>query len=79
MDLNRWETLTSECSAWRQVVHHDLFYFEETLAQQAKAKRQSQTQQNLGAGQGTDCTVFVFSVEGIVTLKLAFSGTLDAV
>ena len=25
MDLNRWETLTSERSAWRQAVHHGLF------------------------------------------------------
>ena len=41
MDLNRWETLTSERSAWRQVVHHSLSQFEETLVQQAKAKRQS--------------------------------------
>ena len=41
MDLNRWETLTSECSAWRQAVHHGLSQFEETLVQQAEAKRQS--------------------------------------
>ena len=41
MDLNRWEILTSELSAWRQVVQHGLFQFEETLVQQAKAKRQS--------------------------------------
>ena len=32
MDLNRWETLTSEHSAWRQAVHHGLSQFEETLA-----------------------------------------------
>ena len=38
MDLNRWETLTSERSAWRQVVHHGLSQFEETLVQQAEAK-----------------------------------------
>ena len=36
MDLNRWETLTSERS-----VHHGLSHFEETLVQQAEAKRQS--------------------------------------
>ena len=41
MDLNRWETLTSEHSAWRHAVHHGLSQFEETLAQQAEAKRQS--------------------------------------
>ena len=79
MDLNRWETLTAERSAWRQAVHHGLFQFEECHVQQPKAKRQSRTQQNHGAGQGTDCTAFVFSVEGIVTLELAFSATLDAV
>ena len=55
MNLNRWETLTSECSAWRQVVHHGLSQFEETLVQQAEAKRQSRNQQSQGAGQGTDC------------------------
>ena len=37
MDLNRWETLT----AWRQMVFHGLSQFEETLVQQAEAKRQS--------------------------------------
>ena len=55
MDLNRWETLTSERSAWRQVVHHSLSQFEETLVQQAEAKRQSRKQQNQGARRGTDC------------------------
>ena len=54
MDLNRWETLTSERSAWRQAVHHGLSQFEETLVQQADAKRQSRKQQNEEAGQGTD-------------------------
>ena len=44
MDLNRWETLTSERSAWRQAVYHGLPHFEETLVQQAEAKRQSQNQ-----------------------------------
>ena len=41
MDLNRWETLKSERSAWRQVLHQGLSLFEETLVQQAEAKRQS--------------------------------------
>ena len=40
MDLNRWETLTSERSAWRQAVQHGLSQFEEKLVQQAEAKRQ---------------------------------------
>ena len=54
MDLDRWETLKSERSAWRQAVHHGLSQFEETLVQQAEGKRKSQKQQNQGAGQGTD-------------------------
>ena len=55
MVLNRWETLTSERSSWRQAVHHGLSQFEETLVQQAEAKRRSRKQQNQGAGQRTDC------------------------
>ena len=55
MDLNRWETPTSEHSAWRQAVHHSLSQFEETLVQQAEAKRQSRKQQNQGTRWGTDC------------------------
>ena len=45
MALNRWETLTSERSAWRQALHPGLSQFEETLVQQAEAKRNSQKQQ----------------------------------
>ena len=44
LDLNRWETLTSEHSAWGQAVHHDHSHFEETLVQQAKARRLSRNQ-----------------------------------
>ena len=54
MDLNRWETLTSERSAWKQALHHSLSQFEKTLVQQAKARRQSRKQQNQGDVQGTD-------------------------
>ena len=77
MDLNRWETLTSERSAWRQALHHGLSHFEETLVQQAEAKRKSQAHKirELDRGQ----IGFVFSVEGIVTLKSASSATLDGV
>ena len=39
-------------SAWRQAMHHSLSQFEETLVQQAKAKRQSRNQQNQGADRG---------------------------
>ena len=67
--------LTSERSAWRQAVKHGLSEFEETLVQQAEARRQSRNQQNQGAGQQTDCVC----VGGIVTLELAFSATLDGV
>ena len=75
--LNRWETLTSDCSAWRQAVHHGLSQFEETLVQQAEAKRQSRNQQNQGAGQGTDCICLHCGRHGHI--KLAFSATRDAV
>ena len=75
MDLNRRETLISDRSAWRQALHHGLSQFEESLVQQAEAKRPSRKQQNLERGQ----IVFVFSMERIVILKLAFSATLDAV
>ena len=75
MDLNRWETLASECSAWRQVVHHGLSHFEETLLQQAKEAVPKPAK----SGSWTGKIVFVFSVEGIVTIELAFSATLDAV
>ena len=55
MDLNRWEVLTSERSAWRQALHHGPSQFEEILVQQAEGKRQFRNQQNQGGGQGTDC------------------------
>uniref|UniRef100_A0A2D4JA50 Uncharacterized protein n=1 Tax=Micrurus lemniscatus lemniscatus TaxID=129467 RepID=A0A2D4JA50_MICLE len=76
MDINSWETLTSDCSAWRLKMQHSLLQFEEeTLVWQAEAKRQSRNQRNLVSGQN----VSVLSVEGIATLKLAFLATLDAV
>ena len=50
-------------------MHHGLSQFEETLVQHAETKRQLRKQQNQGAGWVQ--TVFVFSVEGIVTLDLA--------
>ena len=55
MDHYGWETLISQCSAWRQAMQHGLSQFEEALVQQAKAKRQSENQPNQGAWQGTDC------------------------
>uniref|UniRef100_A0A2D4J9V3 Uncharacterized protein n=1 Tax=Micrurus lemniscatus lemniscatus TaxID=129467 RepID=A0A2D4J9V3_MICLE len=56
MDINSWETLTSDCSAWRLKMQHSLLQFEEeTLVWQAEAKRQSWNQRNLRAGQGRDC------------------------
>ena len=58
-------------------MHHGLSQFEEILVQQAEAKRQSRNGKlrELDKGQ----IVFVFSVEGMVTPKLALSATLDAV
>ena len=61
----------------KQAVHHNLSQFEEALVQQAEAKRQSRSSKirELDRGQ----IVFVLIVEGIVTLKLAFSVTVDGV
>ena len=55
MDLNRWETVTSECQPGGMWCIMASVHFEETLVQQAEAKRQSLKQQNQGSGQGTDC------------------------
>ena len=52
-------------------MHHGLSQFEETLVQQAESSKIRELD-------GVQI-VFVFSVEGIVTLELAFSATLDAV
>ena len=41
IDINGWETLASERSAWRQEVQQSLPKFEETLAEQAETKRQT--------------------------------------
>ena len=57
-------------------MHHGFSQFEETLVQQAEAKRQSQKQQNQGARQGTD---FCLQCGRDFTLELAFSATLDTV
>ena len=72
-----WETLTSERSGWRQGVHHGLSQLEGHLSSRPRQRRSPKTSKirELDRGQ----TVFVLSVEGIVTLELAFSATLDAV
>ena len=43
IDLNRWETLPSEHSAWRQAVHHGLFQFEETLFSRLRQRGSPET------------------------------------
>ncbi|KAJ7345197.1 hypothetical protein JRQ81_001147 [Phrynocephalus forsythii] len=55
LDLNRWETLTADSSAWRKKIQHGLLLFEGILVQQDEEKRQSRKQRHLGARQGTDC------------------------
>ena len=40
IEINEWETLASERSAWRQAVNQGFFEFEETLAEQAETKGQ---------------------------------------
>ena len=62
----------------QQMGNFDIYgfsHFEETLVQQAEAKRQSSKIRKLDRGQ----SVFVFSVKGIVTLVLAFSAALYTV
>ncbi|KAJ7326648.1 hypothetical protein JRQ81_016407 [Phrynocephalus forsythii] len=44
MDLNRWETLTSDRTVWRQEIQHGLHKCEEAFVQQAEGKRQAQKQ-----------------------------------
>ncbi|KAJ7341113.1 hypothetical protein JRQ81_004858, partial [Phrynocephalus forsythii] len=54
MDLNRWETLTSDRTVWRQEIQHGLHKFEEAFVQQAEKKRQAWKQRNLRTGQETE-------------------------
>ena len=46
IDINGWETLASERSAWRQAVQQGLSEFENTLAEQAETKRQTRKARN---------------------------------
>ena len=77
MDLNRWETLTFEHSAWRHAVQMTSPNLKTHLFSRPRQRGSPKTNKirKLDRGQ----IVFVFSVEGIVTLKLAFSATLDIV
>ena len=77
MDLNRWENLIlsvqpagRQCSMASPNLKRHLF----SRPRQRGSPETSKTRE-LDRGQ----IVFVFSMEGIVTLKLAFSATLDAV
>ena len=54
IDINGWETLASNRSAWRQAVQQGLLEFEETLAEQAETKRQTRKAQNQGDRPATD-------------------------
>ena len=58
-------------------MHHDLSHFEENLFSRPRQRGRPKTSKirELDRGQ----IAFVFSVEEIVTLILAFSATLDAV
>ena len=61
INLNTWETVASDRTAWRQTVQKGIFQHEETLAQQSEAKRQRRKAQNrptsvyLCAQCGRDC------------------------
>ena len=54
IDINGWETLASERSAWRQAVQQGLSEFENTLAEQAETKRQTRKARNQGDRPATD-------------------------
>ena len=75
MDLNRWETLTSERSAWRLALHHSPIRRESCPA----GRGQEAVLKAAKSGSWTGQIGFVFSVEGTVTLELASSVTLDTV
>ena len=64
IDINGWEILASERSAWRQAVQEGLSEFEETLAEQAEIKRQTRK---------------AHSAEGTVTPELVFPATQGVV
>ncbi|KAJ7324817.1 hypothetical protein JRQ81_017837, partial [Phrynocephalus forsythii] len=51
MDLNSWETLTSDRTVWRQDIQHGLHKFEEAFVQQAEEKRQAWKERNSRTGQ----------------------------
>ena len=54
IDINEWETLASNRSAWRQAVQQGLLEFQETLAEQAETKRQTRKARNQGDRPATD-------------------------
>uniref|UniRef100_A0A2D4LA72 Uncharacterized protein n=1 Tax=Micrurus spixii TaxID=129469 RepID=A0A2D4LA72_9SAUR len=76
MDINSWETLTSDRSAWRLKTQHGLLQFEETLV---RLRQRGSPGTNEIRGLDRRQTVSVLSVEGIATLESAFLATLDAV
>ena len=68
IDINGWETLASNRSAWRQAVQQGLLEFEETLAEQAETKRLTRKARNQGEIR-----------EGTVIPELVFPATQGAV
>ncbi|KAJ7304314.1 hypothetical protein JRQ81_011860 [Phrynocephalus forsythii] len=54
MDLNSWETLTSDRTVWRQERQHGLHKFEEAFVQQAEEKRQARKERNSRTRQETE-------------------------
>ena len=74
-DLKRWETLTSEHSAWRCIMASPILKRPLSSRPRQRGSHKSSKIRELNRGQ----VVFVFSVEGIVTLEFALLATLDIV
>ena len=77
IDSNRWETLASNHSAWRQALQQGLIEFEETLAEQAETKRQARKAGNRKIGQ--QLTTSAHCVEGTVIPEMVFPATQGTV
>ena len=79
IDINGWETLASERSAWRQAVQQGLSEFENTLAEQAETKRQTRKARNQGDRPATDHICSLRGRDCHVIPELVFSATQGAV
>ena len=72
IDINRWKTLVSNHSAWRQALQQGLIEFEETLAEQAETKRQARKAGNRKIGQQLTTSVLLTVWKGLSFLNWSF-------